>query len=1537
MFYNSSKIRGRSTELVGALFKGPRLKLLIGGAIVLAVAVTATMAGIFTNVSEAQPQPPAQTGTIGFDTSTPHIAVVNDFTSTVTGSFITTVTVGVLDGTLSAGEMVTLSLSTADGNVETVLDRLAASGITETHLTAAGIQKEELEEELVAKAGIDYVAISGMTITLTSQNPTMDIPITILTTDDDDDVLSPDKIFSVVLSETSLPDGFTLDPVRSRTDVAIRDNEIAIAFEESSYEVREDAGTVEVCVRVSHPDSSVELPLTGGTAIIGVVTTVPGTATENHYTRRAGFDIALFFDNAGRRECFDIDITDNDVLDGARFKEFYLTLENDPFTAPPTGYDPFDPIRNRVKITIEDDDPAIIGFADTEYTILENGGQVEVSVEVKEGQLAEPLTVRLTTVDGLAKSPDDYIHTEEDLVLSPTQLQDAAVIPINLDRIFEGAERFEVVVSNPLPVGIALDPSAARATVVIKDEVIVTIGFVNAPYEVGEGAGGQTVTVAILSEGSVVGEDLTLEVDLKSSDMSALAGEDYQVVSRTVVFDPQTNQRNIWIPITDDMLLESDEIFNLSLSNPRTLLNGARQSAEDEIANQLNPGTAKVTITDNDLPNLIGFEQTEYTVTEGTDLKAVFNVRASRGALYGTATALINFNTFDDSAISGADFDGVSNHRITFNNSNDSQDVDVNILNDLVIEARSESFIAVLSPRDDLPAGVELDPNGMTATVTIMDDDKATFGLDSPRYGVFESDGSVRITIDLLAGTLDTPLSVNYRIEPGSARNGDDYTGAMEGTVIFNVGGARSQFIDIPIINDNVPEAHESFRVVLEDDPQIEFAPGEALVEILNDDIATIRFDQTSYTASETGANPNIGITSDVALPTGITLTISTEAGSAMAGEDYTALDNMDVVLSTGDTSTIVNVSITNDNLIEFDETFFVELGAPDGGLPSWVELDPLQSRVPVKIESEDTVVAGILDTVDIDEDENATFNFRISHPHNLPVGQVVRVYYGVNEAATSATEGEDYTLPEMNYITFSRSKATAQVTIPIINDKIFEGAETLGLILLSSDHPDIEYMGGYETITIRDDDQVTVEFIGPDSYTVNEGDGPVAVTFGITGSTLAANATVAVSYTIPFSGNTADVDDYTAGGDTVILSADMPEVTIEIPIIDDSKPEGDEQFVIIGNFGGASGTSMRTITIKDDDPGIIGLSYSNNNPTGEVDENDGTIRLDFGADPALAGSNVTLNYVIEPGSATAGTDYTDNSGNSGTLDLTDFFLDISILDDSVPESFERFVVRLSLPEGSELPPGYSLGPDLEVTIIDDDGATLIGFTQAAYEVEESSGTVNFEIEVDAGGVLAETVTLDYAIEDGSARRGPDYSAASAAGTIELTPGVPTATITVTIIDENQGDRQLAEYDKAFRIRLSESISTPLPAGIELYRDSAEITIVNDDAIRIGFQESTYRVNEDAGSVEIDLAVLTGRLSDDTELTVLYSIIDDDALDGQDYTKVASTVILTRAGIDPNAFTPAQQSLSIPIIDDDLYERHPQRTYPTPTDSQLRS
>ena len=619
----------------------------------------------------------------------------------------------------------------------------------------------------------------------------------------------------------------------------------------------------------------------------------------------------------------------------------------------------------------------------------------------------------------------------------------------------------------------------------------------------------------------------------------------------------------------------------------------------------------------------------------------------------------------------------------------------------------------------------------------------------------------------------------------------------------------------------------------------------------------------------------------------------------------------------------------------------------PDGGLPPGVELDPLQSRVPVKIESEDTAVAAILHTLPIDEDENATFNFRLSHPHNLPVGQDVRVYYGVNEAATSATEGEDYTLPEMNYITFSRSKATAQVTIPIINDKISEGDETLGLILLSSDHPDIEYlhMGGAETITIRDDDSVTVGIIGEIARTVNEGDGPVAVTFGITGSTLAANASVAVSYAT--SADTAfEADDYTPVAGAVLLMADNPEVTVWIPITNDTTPEGDERFTfVITDFGGVSSAE---ITITDDDQGVIGFQH----PGAEDHEGNhrGTISFNIITDPPLA-DTFTLKYEISPGTAMAD-DYT--SMTTGIFELsprgqfgpiTYHGRSIGIEDDTDPEElYENFFVHLSLPDDATLPLGYSLGRvTLEATIIDND-ITLVGFGSDTTNFSESGDPNNnnnklLSVGVGVGiseGIVAHTITLNYVVEAGSATYGEDYGdVASRRSTGERdtsnriiyasTPGVGPTTGTITLFNSmgalvTLGDYDIAipimddvlvENDETFIVRLFPP-PDGLPPGVVLWRDTNVVTIANDDDVTIGFQETTYRVDEDAGSVEATIAVLTGSLADNTEITVRYSTSDDTAIAGQDYTAVSDVLTFTQSNI--------QQRISIPVINDDRYE-----------------
>ena len=108
---------------------------------------------------------------------------------------------------------------------------------------------------------------------------------------------------------------------------------------------------------------------------------------------------------------------------------------------------------------------------------------------------------------------------------------------------------------------------------------------------------------------------------------------------------------------------------------------------------------------------------------------------------------------------------------------------------------------------------------------------------------MFESDGRVVFEIRIIDGELPAgaDITINYRIEPGSATAGDDYGSSGPGVIL--TAADPSGLGQITIVDDDVPEAHESFRLVLTGDSTVfEFAPGEALVEILNDDIATIRF-----------------------------------------------------------------------------------------------------------------------------------------------------------------------------------------------------------------------------------------------------------------------------------------------------------------------------------------------------------------------------------------------------------------------------------------------------------------------------------------------------------------------------------------------------------------------------------------------------------------------------------------------------------------------------------------------------------------------
>ena len=1130
MFYNSSKIRGRSTELVGSLFKGPRLKLAIGGAILLAVAVTATLAGIFTNISEAQI--PIQPNSIGFvDAPAPfenapasvriYNAVVNQgtrpFTSTVTTTVddvneaTATVTVGVLDGTLSAGEMVTLSLSTADGSVETELARLAASGITETHLTAAGIKKEEL----VAKAGIDYVAISGMTIILSNTNPTVDIPITILTTDNNDDVLSPDKIFSVVLSETSLPAGFTLDPARLRTDVAIRDNDIAIGFDERSYSVKEDVGIVDVCVGLYHPAGSVDIPLTGGTAIVAVVTTVAGTATENHYTRRAGFDIALFFDNAGRRECFDIDITDNDVLDGARFKEFYLTLENDPFTSPPIAGGIYNPVRNRVKITIEDDDPAELGVVDISdpdkgplaaHTVVVDEGNLATNLTVTVGVLhgglpSEVVTFILSTEDGSAKDGTDYVAIPDMEIQVNSQIG-TVDIPIAItsdnDLITAEDKTFTIVLraksGSPLPAEFkSLPVGGLRVPVVIKDNDAV-IGFEETLITVREGEDLSTrVTVKILKAGLSAGTEAELILDARDAadDAAATARipDDFQGIAtnRVTLSNTITSAQSNPIGIINADTFRSPRVKNFFV---------------DATANNLPQGVTldpdrsrvEVRIVDKDDPAKIGFENLTYEVIENREM-VTLTVKNLGGEFPAYSTATVRLTTSDGTAMAGTNGDYIAITRdIQLSSQMTVVEVTIPIV-DNENEEPDKSFFVDLDVVEPLPFAVELASDMTTAEVTILDGD-ATIGFELQSYSILENGGQQEVAIEVKSGKLAEPVTVRLATEDRDAEAPDDYIHTEEDLEL-----SSTQLRDaavIPINLDQIAEGTERFYAVLSDaglPKGVKIAAGITRAEVAIEDeiIVTIGFKDAPYSVSEEAGG--VTITVEIASE-GITLAKEIKVGYEITIDGVEASEDLQVTAGTvtfevsdgARTRRDVWVPVIDDSRIEIDEIFEVELALLTTGANAIAaQLNPGTANITVT-DNESVPVSFGSSRYDVSENAGSVrVQAMIVDASTLPTGYGdVEVHYRIESG--SAQSGADYT-DMSGTITLTAANSSMFIEIPIIDDDMPEALESFRIVL--SDSPGFEVVAAETFVDILNDDVtlVTVRRVGAESGPVNEGD----------------------------------------------------------------------------------------------------------------------------------------------------------------------------------------------------------------------------------------------------------------------------------------------------------------------------------------------------------------------------------------------------------------------------------------------------------------
>ena len=188
-----------------------------------------------------------------------------------------------------------------------------------------------------------------------------------------------------------------------------------------------------------------------------------------------------------------------------------------------------------------------------------------------------------------------------------------------------------------------------------------------------------------------------------------------------------------------------------------------------------------------------------YTFSRNGDLSAALTANYS---VAGTAT----FNT-DYTRIGTGNFTATSG-TITFAAGASTATLTIDPTADTVVES-NETVALTLATGTGYTIGTTT-----AVTGTIVNDDLPVINLSANQTIVEGNSNPQNVTYTVTLSRSDTRvITVNYATANGTATAGSDYT-SRTGTLTFN-SGVTSQSINIPILNDSINEANETFTLTL--------------------------------------------------------------------------------------------------------------------------------------------------------------------------------------------------------------------------------------------------------------------------------------------------------------------------------------------------------------------------------------------------------------------------------------------------------------------------------------------------------------------------------------------------------------------------------------------------------------------------------------------------------------------------------------------------------------------------------------------------
>ncbi|MSU20156.1 MAG: hypothetical protein EXS30_02025, partial [Pedosphaera sp.] len=335
---------------------------------------------------------------------------------------------------------------------------------------------------------------------------------------------------------------------------------------------------------------------------------------------------------------------------------------------------------------------------------------------------AQQVSVNFTTTSGTATSPEDFAAKVGTLVFPLGTTSQSITIAVNGDRIDEPREIFYVDLSTPLNAVLGVKRGTGT---ILDDDVEPTLSITDAAALEGSSGTNQMIFTVRLSAVS----SQTVTATFTTVDGSAVAGLDYVQTAGSLTVLPGTLTNVIQVPIIADAFHETNETFEVRLSEVKNA--------------RLTDGLGLGTIIDDDVQPTLTIS--DVVIAEGNSgrTNAAFVVRLS---IASSEPVSVDFKTSDGTASVGADYLAASS-RLIFPPGTLTQTVLVDVIGDTVFEANETFLVTLTSP---VNAGLA-DDQGLG---TILNDDQATnqppvVRLTSPANGsAFTTPVEIPITVD---------------------------------------------------------------------------------------------------------------------------------------------------------------------------------------------------------------------------------------------------------------------------------------------------------------------------------------------------------------------------------------------------------------------------------------------------------------------------------------------------------------------------------------------------------------------------------------------------------------------------------------------------------------------------------------------------------------------------------------------------------------------------------------------------------------------